>query len=256
MQKSLVVIISAAFSAGLFGAALQFPPAVSLGLSLGNSNLPAWQAAEIASLPGGPDADSSLPESLNKESQAQDNTGIRSYSEHLVKLLVGNRAGPGYISYLSDTLAKDEALARAGKKNLVPEIRVAQAYNSLMKQIGAPSSLLSDESAVHRLRSLSAIARPSPTLYSAGRNGSNCYPAEAVFLLNQLIVNNGGPRRDPAPAPTGSSRPGVSDYTSLQQSRGPQAWQLIASYSAAHPKNATNSLYDSAAKALGLSQSH
>jgi hypothetical protein len=189
---------------------------------------------------------------LNSESKASDAAGIHRYSEQLIRLLVPERAGQKYIQSLTDRLATAEELARAGKGNLVPEAKVAQAYNNLMRQSGAPSPLYSDEAVVHRIRRFWLVADSSLDTVSAHPN--DCNPGEAVYLLVSLLWNNGGPREDPPsrPALGGGTKPPPTRWVSVQPITGPQAGILLSSYSAKHSPHAVAAVFDSSAKTLGF----
>lgn len=199
-------------------------------------------------------ADPSRPENLNRESKANDSAGIHLYSEHLIESIVPDRAGQRYISSLSDRLARAEELARAGNGNLVPEAKVAQAYNDLMRRIGAPASLYSDEKVVHRIRHFGLVTDPSPALFSAHQNGTNCNPGEAVFLLLSLFWNNGGPREDPppGPAPQAGKKPPSVRWITGQVMTGPEAGILLSSYSAAHSRHVADAMFNGVARTLGF----
>jgi len=197
-----------------------------------------------------------IPDRLNEESKANDRAGILRYSEHLVQLLVPDRAGQEYIDSLSNRLAMAEEAARAGKGNLVPEAKVAQAYNDLMKQIGAPPSLASDATVVHRLRLFGLVSDPGPAFLSVHQNGANCNPGEAAFLLLSLYWNNGGPRAPPASnsttvQPSGAGSERWMSSIMLRPS-DPDASRSLLSYSARHRPRATAALFDAMAKTMGF----
>lgn len=194
------------------------------------------------------------PWTLNQDSKANDSAGIHLYSEHLIQYFVPERAGHKYAESLSGRLAKSEQMARSGKGSLVPEAKVAQAYNDLMKQTGAPASRYSDETIVRRLRHFGWIADPSPALFSAHQNGANCNPGEAVFLLSMLIQNNGGPREDPpsSPAPPAGVKPPTTRWFSQQITINPQAGAPPPSYFATHSRRDTIARFNAVAKTLGF----
>jgi len=137
---------------------------------------------------------------LNKEAEASDSAGIHAYSQDLVQMLVGNSTGPAYAASLSDRLARAEFMARHGKRKLISEAGIAQAFSVLMREIGAPNSFATDIDAVHSNR----IAFESflPAMISQKENGSYCNPGEAVFVLEMMIENVGRPL-----APTPDSAP-------------------------------------------------
>lgn len=197
----------------------------------------------------------SLADTLNNEAQANDSAGIHKYSEHLVTLLAPDRAGQKYIHSLTDRLAEAEMAARAGKGNLVPEDRISEAYNELMKKVGAPASLLTNETAVRNLR-LMTFDKPSDALITMGRNGTNCNPGEAMYLLLSLFWNNGGPRVDLGKTP-GNAQPSGSHTgrwaTSRKISRSDvSAGRYLQSYAAAHHPGDTAALFNRVAKTMGF----
>lgn len=197
----------------------------------------------------------SLADILNDEAKADDDAGIHRYCEHLVHLLVPARAGQKYLRSLTDRLARAEELARAGKGSLVPEAKVAEAYNGLMKQVGAPPSLLTDETAVRNLR-IVLLDQPGDALITAKRNGTNCNPGEAVFLLLSLFWNNGGPRvhqeSAPGAVPPSGTKPDrwvTNTKISLSDS---SARRSLQSYSAAHRPRYTDALFNAMANTMGF----
>ncbi len=128
---------------------------------------------------------------LNREAEASDPAGIHQYSEDLLGLVVPNQAGDSYLNALTARLAKAEQLAREGKGKLVPEAESARVFNDLMKEIGAPPTFSADEAGVRQFRASSIAVQAFPALLSANRNGTNCNPAEAVYLLHLLLWNDG-----------------------------------------------------------------
>ena len=192
---------------------------------------------------------------LNKEARAGDTAGIHRYSEQLIGLLVPTRAGQKYIRTFADRLATAEQLARAGKGNLVPEAKVPQAYDDLMRQIGAPACLYSDEAVVHRMRHFWLVADSS--LDSVSAHPNDCNPGEAVYLLVSLFWNNGGPREDPPsrPTPGAGTMPGMrwvsgQPITALQARE--RAGFVFSSWSAAHSRRANDALFEEMARTLGF----
>lgn len=198
----------------------------------------------------------SLADTLNDEAEAGDSAGIHRYSEHLIQLLLPDRAGQKYIRSLTDRMARAEELTRAGKGSLVPEAKVAQAYNDLMKEVRAPTSFLTDEAAVRNLRRLILFDKPGDALITASRNGTNCNPGEAVFLLLALFWNNGGPRMHQVSAPEAAKPSGTNSgrwVTFMKKSRsGASASRSLQSYSAAHRPRDIAALFDGVAKTMGF----
>jgi hypothetical protein len=143
-----------------------------------------------------------LVETLNKEAEAGDPDGIRSYSAHLMELIIAQKAGVNLINSLSGRLAIAEAEARDGKRKLISEIGVAQAFNELMAMVGAAPNLRASATDVKRLRI--AFEPAAPALISRTRNNESCYPGEALFLVELLMDNTGlevPPLREAAQSP-------------------------------------------------------
>lgn len=146
---------------------------------------------------------------FNEEAAASDPAGIHKYSRDLVDLVLPNQwtygrspsgrmegfenefLGEGYANKLADRLAQAEQMARTGKGNLISDANVVRAFNELMKGIGAPPSLRTDEASVWKFREHAAALNAFPSMFSANRNGDDCYPGEAMFLIYLLIYNNG-----------------------------------------------------------------
>jgi len=60
-----------------------------------------------------------------------------------------------------------------------------------MQEVGAPPTLRADEASLRRFREHAVSIKAFPALFTAGRNGTNCNPGEAFFLLYLLISNDG-----------------------------------------------------------------
>jgi hypothetical protein len=189
-----------------------------------------------------------LMETLNKEAEATDPAGIHKYCQHLIQLLVGDKTGKAYAATLADRLARAETMARHGKSKLIPEADVARSFNDLMKQIGAPASLHTDEAWVKKFRAGPLAASPVPALITADRNGVDCNPGEAVFLLFLLIYNNGsfddrlphGLKMEDLPRVSISGRPQTE----------PTSSGLLSTYDSQHPRSDTIKVFDSVAQTL------
>jgi hypothetical protein len=128
---------------------------------------------------------------LNREAEASDPAGIHQYSEDLLGLVVPDRVGYSYLNALTARLAKAEQLAREGKGKLIPDAEIVRVFNALMRKIGAPSAFKADEAGLREFRARSIAVHTFPALLSANRNGTNCNPAEAVYLLHLLLWNDG-----------------------------------------------------------------
>jgi len=129
----------------------------------------------------------SLLEGLDREARVSTPEGVHVYSQHLVQMLVGNSAGPVYATSLTGRLAQAEFTARHGKRKLISEADIAQAFNVLMKETRAPDSFVADKDAVHRNRI--AFENSLPAMISYKSNGSYCNPGEAVFVVEMMIEN-------------------------------------------------------------------
>ncbi|MGB6742709.1 MAG: hypothetical protein WBE38_03555 [Terracidiphilus sp.] len=199
---------------------------------------------------------------FNQEAAANDAAGIHKYSEDLIGLIAPNPAGDDSIRQLTDRLAgrlaSAEQAARAGDGKLVPETAVVKAFNDLMRGIGAPPSYLASEENLHEFREHAASIKAFPALFSAGRNGANCEPGEAVFLLYQLISANGAPLEgnlDAAVELTQQNGPRNGEGRSFGVAggdSGPDASALVSSYVSRRNSNAAIALLNHVADVLGL----
>ncbi|MFZ1085233.1 MAG: hypothetical protein WAN35_09735 [Terracidiphilus sp.] len=208
------------------------------------------------------------PELFNQEAEASDPAGIRKYSGDLVELIVNDPVGISYVdhrfgNHLANRLAKAEEAARAGKEKLVPETAVVKAYNEVIRMIGAPQSYQANEEDLQRFRARTISLHVFPALFTANRNGTNCYPGEAVFLFHLLISNNGqlsenlvdsmaGLQRlaDMAAEPGASSRIDARNVAVLVQLRQGAEGSLF-SYCSQCPHHAT-ALFNGMAKTFNI----
>jgi hypothetical protein len=210
-------------------------------------------------------------DAINDKAKATDDAGIHAYAEYLIRQIVPKRAGEKYIRSLTDRLAAAEEAARAGKGPLVPEANVVQAYNDLMKQIGAPNT--TNDNAVQTLR-FAPSKKPVDALISWSRNGANCNPGEAVYLLDLVIAIGGGPKGTPPKRPVLRSdiipaegrstmfftmSPGASNQTGQEERAAPRSRRNkyageppLQAYSDAHRPHATAELFNNVAKTLGF----
>ena len=198
---------------------------------------------------------------FNQRAAASDPAGIHEYSEHLIGRIVPNLMAKNFLGQLrndlADRLAKAEQAARAGDGRLVPEAAVVKAFNDLMQEIGAPPSVRASEASVHGFREHAASIDAFPALFSAGRNGANCNPGEAVFILSLLIEDNGllyeknldvQKEMMQPPKEKGKWQGGGA----LAEERGPDLWWLLSSYPSNHNRNATVALFNHVADTLGF----
>jgi hypothetical protein len=128
---------------------------------------------------------------VNQEATASDPAGIHKYSEDVIEAIVPLEVGKTGFGSFTDRLAQAEQKARAGQGKLVPEANVVRAFNELMAKIGALPSMKADEASMHSFSEYAAAIKAFPALFSADRNGTNCNPGEAVFLLSLLISEDG-----------------------------------------------------------------
>ncbi len=203
---------------------------------------------------------------FNREAAASDSAGIHKYSEDLVGAIVPNPVGDGSVrrltDHLADRLANAEQAARAGNGRLIPEAAVVKAFNDLMQEIGAPSSMRASEASVHGFREHAVAIKAFPALFTAARNGANCYPGEAAFLLYLLISNDGviyEKNLDVAlvemnvqPRAQLGNPPSEGGGSAFRIERGPDSWRLLSLYSLHHNHRATFALFDQMADLLGF----
>lgn len=182
---------------------------------------------------------SGLLATLNQEAGPSDAAGIHVYSQHLIELLVPQRAGKPYIRSLADRLAAAEQMARHGKRKLVSDADIRKAFNDLMRQTGAPASLRANLSDVELART--GFARQLPVMISRQKNGTYCEPGEAVWVLEVLIENVGTP-----PTPLSSSGPSVVGPAM------PPARTHLLQYYASHSRTEITRLFNQLAKTLEI----
>jgi hypothetical protein len=135
---------------------------------------------------------------LNKEAGASDPEGIHKYSENLIHWLdwqIGSAAGQEYEASVIDRLARAELKARQGKRKLISEAEIAQAFNQLMRETGAPDTFTADVAAVESARSESE--KQLPALITRKKNGSYCNPGETIHIFMLLIHNVARPPEPP-----------------------------------------------------------
>jgi hypothetical protein len=139
---------------------------------------------------------------LNEEAGTSDQAGIRRYSADLLQMILPKKAGRDLISSLSERLARAEEEARGGKRELISETDVAQAFNEMMSKIGAPNLRVS---AVDVARLRIALGPAAPSLISRKRNKEDCNPGESLFLV-ELLLDNTGLEVPPLQKTAGSSQ--------------------------------------------------
>jgi hypothetical protein len=162
------------------------------------------------------------------------------------------------IEPLVDRLARAEQMVRAGNGKLVDEADVVRAFNELMAKIGAPSSLRTDEASMRRFREHAASIRAFPVLFSADRNGTNCNPGEAVFLLDLLLSDDGVLYERNLDSAVALSQMdfqrngGGRSFGVVGVERAPDAQRLLSSYVSHHNRNAATTLFNDLAGVLGF----
>ncbi len=145
---------------------------------------------------------------LNKDAEASDPAGIHYFAEDLAHFLLPERTGDRYINRFAERLAKAEQEAREGKRKPIPDTQVAEAFNEVVQKAHLPvmPASLSD---LRSLRNDPRIAKEYPALLTADRNGTNCTPGEAVYLLAVLLEKDAYPvPPPPPPPPPRATRPG------------------------------------------------
>jgi hypothetical protein len=194
---------------------------------------------------------------LNREAEASDPAGIHQYSEDLLGLTVPDRAGYSYLNVLTARLANAEQLAREGRGKLVSEAEIVRVFNDLMRKIGAPPTFKADEAGIRKFRARSIVIQAFPALLSTNRNGTNCTPAEAIYLLHLLLWNDGilserlvddlAAFKLKAEQKNGLSVMSAGT-TPSQQSAG----VLVSDYSLHHHRRATIEVFDGIARTFGF----
>jgi len=206
---------------------------LALALVVGLALCPLIAASQLPTRPP------NTMEKLNKEAEASDPAGIHEYSQDLIQKLVGVRAGrPAYADELTNRLARAEMMARHGKRKLISEEAIANAFNDLMQRTAAPSSFKADVAEVEKSRL--AFENELPAMISESRNGKYCYPGEAIWVVVMLIENVGAHF-----PPLLNSVPQVSGYV-------PPVRLHIEQYFSSHSPNEVAHVLDRLAKNLGI----
>ena len=212
---------------------------------------------------------------FNQEAMASDPAGIHKYSRDLVDLILPNQwtygrspsgrmeeyqiefLGERYANKLADRLAQAEQMARAGNGKLVPEAAVAKAFNDLMQGIGAPPSIRASEASVHGFREYATAIHAFSALFSADRNGANCNPGEAVFLLSLLISDNGQLYEGNLDTAQEMIQPHSQQNwngggAAFSIGGGPESRRLLLIYPSSHNRRETNALFNHLADEIGF----
>jgi hypothetical protein len=166
---------------------------------------------------------------LNDDAKASDTVGIHYYAEDLTHLLLPNNAGEPYINSFAGRLTRAIQETRDGKRKLIPETQVIATFNELAKNENL--AVMANADSLRRYRTESYFAKTYPTLFTANRNGTNCEPGEAVFLLSQLI-RLGGDLTPPKPpelsAPANAQPPFMMVGTKQDVIQGSQTPKQVA----------------------------
>lgn len=205
---------------------------------------------------------------FNQQAQASDPTSIHKYSENLVARIVQNPAASDALHQIADRLANQlanaEEATRGDNKKLVPEATVAKAFNDLMQDVGAPSSWRATEASIHEFRQHAASVHAFGQIFSADRNGTNCNPGEAVFILSLLLDNNGTLSdqeldRQLALVQTATQQKkldtgnGLQGHNSASLVRWPAGAQgVLFTYYSHHSRSTVNDLFNHLATSLGI----
>jgi hypothetical protein len=205
---------------------------------------------------------------FDQEAAASDPAGIHKYSRDLVDLILPNQwtygrspsgrmetfevefLGEKYAAKLTDRLAGAEQIARTGKGKLVAESDVVRAFNDLMKEVGASSSLSVDETSLRRFREHATAIKAFPALFSADRNGTNCNLGEAVFLLGLLILDDGVLHEGNLDSelelmqPREQRNEGRMSFGVVSINSAPTSKRLLSSYPVNHNRRAAIALFN------------
>jgi len=224
--------------------------ALVIGMGITSHNLAVGQR-----LPRRP---TSVSDRFNIEAAAFDTAGIRKYSEDLVHSVAPDNLPREKEEQLINRLFDAEKAARSGKGKLVREADVARAFNELMVGVGATPPLSVDEASIHRFREHAAANKDFPALLSAGRDGTNCNPGEAVFLIYLLMLRDGKLSvLDPYYEQSMASGKFQQDAhggaaSGGLVSMGASSSTLLSSYSSDHSQKETTLLLERLASALGF----
>ena len=126
----------------------------------------------------------------------------------------------------------------------------------MMVMVGAPSSLRADEAAMRRFREHAAAIKAFPALFTADRNGTNCNPGEAVFLLYLLLSDNGvlyDRNLDTAQAlmqPYNPQSRGMGFAVAYIGEMASDTQRLLSSYISGHKRSETIALFNNLADIL------
>ena len=193
---------------------------------------------------------------IAKAKAAGSREGAQDYAEYLIKMLVPTtKTGDAFSSALSGRLAIADFAVRDGKLSWVSEGSVAQAFNDFMKQVadtsGEPAgtsgrAIQTNSSVVHQLRL--RLYNGSPYLSSVNAHSSECLPSEAMLIMQQLLLTDGGATLSD-PSSTGSLWSGEVRLTSR---KFPTADSLVSRYVVSHSRSETVNLYDNLAHNLGF----
>jgi hypothetical protein len=212
---------------------------------------------------------------FDQKAAANDPAGIHKYSRDVLDLVLPSQwtygrspsgrmeqfedefLGEKYAANLADRLARAEQAARAGNGKLVAVSDVVRSFNNLMKEVGTPPSVRTDENSVQKFREHAAAIKAFPALLSANRNGTNCNPGEAVFLLGLLIMGNGVLDEGNLDMDVAMMHPETDRNESrmafgVVTAHAPDSRQLILSYPADHGRRAGISLFNHVADTLGF----
>jgi hypothetical protein len=167
--------------------------------------------------------------SLSADAQrAADPAGDLNYATKLIRMIAPH-ISQGNVTQLAQRLASADQAARHDPGKYIPETTIAAAFNRFMAQVidkDAPP-IRTDAQTVHRLRW--GLVGKSPALFSVKEHPASCLPDEAVFLIFELIFNNG---RVVSVLP-GQSLPAV-EHAMLVENAANDAYIKLDQYLAAH----------------------
>lgn len=182
-------------------------------------------------------------QSLIEEAEASDTReGLQKYSEYLITLVVGEQVKSEYISTLSKRLIASEQMTRDGKRKLISENSIVDAFNQLMKQvqISAAPALVTNVTTVHQLREV--LYNTSSSLSSLKSSDSDCHPTEAALLMVFLLRNNGAISSVNSASSTTSDGHAAVTISSIPLEASARG--LVNHYSATHSEDERAKLYE------------
>jgi len=182
--------------------------------------------------------------SMIADAKGADNPeGSKVYARHLADWFVPHWQGDNYVDVFAARLSTGDLMARQGKRKWIPESVVAQAFNDMMIKVHAP--LRTDVKVVHQIRT--TLYAVSPAFSTVNSHPSTCLPSEAVYLMFELVMENGTlvdlcpPKKDASGHLVQSSCPGK--FSAVTE---------ISAYLHSHSRSQGEMLYNHVAKLFGM----